>query len=554
MTAGLVSAVLLALLVALAIPAVLPDVLPGVRGALPWFPGRAACAATTVEVVAPPSVRAVVDIVVAPLQGRQLDDGTCVDVRVRAQEPAETVTSSDVLPPAQAPQVWISDSTIWSAQLTRWKTQQVGSLGTSPVVLTSSASAVQRLGWIGQPPGWAQAMDGTHPLATGALPSNAAAELAMVALWQSAGKGLLAQQAVAAAVLAAGRTRTIDGQTPIQVASSNAANAPLIVSSELDMISSNRDAPAANLAAVYPREGTPFLDFPVLRVSPQLQDQAHSAATDVVVTALSSDDARIAARTAGLRDAVGGAIAAAGHPIAGVAAASAVKRLAAPTTAELTGFLKQLAVVAAPSRILAVVDVSLSMRTIVPGSGLSRVELAGRAATAAGELLTDASSAGLWVFAVKMDGDKPYRELAPVAPLGSPDGSGTHRDSLNARLGALADQMTGGGTGLYESALAAIRAQRATFDPRSVNTVVLFTDGTNENSPRISLNQLVESLTLDAAAAPDRPVGLVAIGMGPTADLVSLRAMAAPTGGAAYRADTPAQLQRVLYDALARRG
>jgi Ca-activated chloride channel family protein len=554
MTAGLVSAVLIALLALLAVPAVLPGVLPGVRGALPWFPARTACRPTTVEVVAPPSVQAVVDAVVAPLQGRVLDDGSCVEVRVRAQEPAETVISSDVLPPAQAPQVWISDSTLWSAQLTRWKTQQVGSLGISPVVLTSSANAVQRLGWTGRPPSWTQAMDGTHALATDPLDASADAELAMVALWQSAGKGLIAERAVAAAVLAAGRTRTIEGQTPLEVASANAADAPLIASSELKMINANRDAPAANLVAVYPREGAPFLDFPVLRVSPQLQDQAHSAATDVVVTALTSDDARIAARAAGLRDATGGALTGAGHSIAGVAGGTAVKRLASPSTAELIGFLKRLAVVAAPSRILAVVDVSLSMRTVVPGTGLSRMELAGRAATAAGELLTDASSAGLWVFALKMDADKPYRELTPVAPLGSADGSATHRDTVNARLATLGAQLTGGGTGLYETALAAIRAQRATFDPRSVNTVVLFTDGTNENDARINLNQLVESLSLDAAAAPDRPVRLVAIGMGPTADLASLRVMAAPTGGAAYRADTPAQLRRVLFDALARRG
>jgi hypothetical protein len=172
MTAGLVSAVLVALLAALAIPAALPGVLPGVRGVLPWFPARAACASTTVEVVAPPSVQALVNTVIAPVQGHLLDDGTCLEVRVRAQEPAETVTSSDVLPPAQAPQVWISDSTLWSALLTRWKTQQVGSLGTSPVVLVSSASAVTRLGWASRPPSWIQAMDGTHPLATGALDAD----------------------------------------------------------------------------------------------------------------------------------------------------------------------------------------------------------------------------------------------------------------------------------------------------------------------------------------------------------------------------------------------
>jgi hypothetical protein len=33
----------------------------------------------------------------------------------------------------------------------------------------------------------------------------------------------------------------------------------------------------------------------------------------------------------------------------------------------------------------------------------------------------------------------------------------------------------------------------------------------------------------------------------------SLRTMVTPTHGSAYRADTPAQLRQVLYDAMARR-
>jgi hypothetical protein len=48
-------------------------------------------------------------------------------------------------------------------------------------------------------------------------------------------------------------------------------------------------------------------------------------------------------------------------------------------------------------------------------------------------------------------------------------------------------------------------------------------------------------------------VRLVGIGLGAAANLEALRTMVAPTGGAAYRADSPAALQKVLFDALARR-
>ena len=559
--AALLALTLAAVLGAAATPAVLPGVLPGVRGMLPWFPAGADCPAVAVELVAVPSVQHLVEAAVAPVQGRGLADGGCLQVRVRGQEPAETVASSEVIPPAQAPQLWVGDSSLWTTRVTAWKTQQAGSLGTSPVVLISSVTAVQRLGWAAHPPSWTEALDGTHQLATPALAGSAASQLALLALWQSAGKGSTADRAVAAAVLAAGRTRPVDGQTPIEVAAGNAPNAALIPTSELDLVGANRDAPAPNLVAVYPREGSPLLDYPVLRVSPQLQTPARSAAVDVVLTALAGPAARAAAAAAGMRGAggarqVGGTGgtpgSTAGQALPGVGAA-ALKLLPTPSAADLTGFLRRLAGLAAPSRILAVIDVSVSMRSTVAGTGLSRVELAGKAATAAGELLTDSSSVGLWAFALNLDGAKPYRELVPVRPLGEQEGSSTHRQTIYTELARLDSRITGGGTGLYETALAAVRAQRASFDPRAVNTVVLFTDGSNENDSRVSLDQLVQALTLDAAAAPGRPVRLVGIGLGAAANLEALRTMVAPTGGAAYRADSPAALQKVLFDALARR-
>ena len=91
--------------------------------------------------ISAPSVSAVVNRLVTPLQGRRLPDGSCLQVTERGQEPAGTVNSGALLPPDQAPQVWVSDSTLWGARLTGWKTEQVGSLGTSAVVLAARAAA-----------------------------------------------------------------------------------------------------------------------------------------------------------------------------------------------------------------------------------------------------------------------------------------------------------------------------------------------------------------------------------------------------------------------------
>jgi hypothetical protein len=94
---------------------------------------------------------------------------------------------------------------------------------------------------------------------------------------------------------------------------------------------------------------------------------------------------------------------------------------------------------------------------------------------------------------------------------------------------------------------------RATYDPRAVNSVVLFTDGTNENDPSLTLSALAKELKADAAANPQQPIVLVAIGLGPSADMAALRTIAEASGGGAYQAQTPQELQTVLLDALNRR-
>jgi Mg-chelatase subunit ChlD len=109
------------------------------------------------------------------------------------------------------------------------------------------------------------------------------------------------------------------------------------------------------------------------------------------------------------------------------------------------------------------------------------------------------------------------------------------------------------GTALYATVRAAMRQARASYDPDAVNSVVLFTDGRNEKDRSVSLSQVVRELRADATANPTRPISLIAIGMGPDADMPVLRAIAQASGGRAYRADTASQMQLVMFDALASR-
>ena len=98
-----------------------------------------------------------------------------------------------------------------------------------------------------------------------------------------------------------------------------------------------------------------------------------------------------------------------------------------------------------------------------------------------------------------------------------------------------------------------MRASRAAYDPTSVNSVVLITDGEDDDdSAGIELQPLLDTLRAEADA--NRPVKVVAIALGPDADLDALQQIADATGGAAYQAIDPKDLQGVLFDAIRRRG
>jgi hypothetical protein len=217
---------------------------------------------------------------------------------------------------------------------------------------------------------------------------------------------------------------------------------------------------------------------------------------------------------------------------------------------DVAGLFARLSSLAAPSRLLAVFDVSTSMRSPV-GRG-TRVTLARDAAKSALTLFPDTSAIGLWVFARKMQGADDWKQLLPTKALDAAVDGKTQRDALRQQLDSLPGRLSPGGTGLYDTTLAAVRAARADYDPRSVSSVVIITDGKDEDDGSIGLAPLAAKLK--AEVDPTRPVKVIGIGLGPDADLSALKKIAEATGGSAYSALDPKDLQTVLFDALRKRG
>lgn len=108
--------------------------------------------------------------------------------------------------------------------------------------------------------------------------------------------------------------------------------------------------------------------------------------------------------------------------------------------------------------------------------------------------------------------------------------------------------LTDGGTGLYDTALAAYKEALRSYRPHYSNAVVLLTDGQNEDPGSISLRALLAQLK--QLRDPDRPVRLVGIAISGDADLAALKEMSHATGGEAYLAAQPQDVLEVFAKAV----
>jgi hypothetical protein len=180
--------------------------------------------------------------------------------------------------------------------------------------------------------------------------------------------------------------------------------------------------------------------------------------------------------------------------------------------------------------VLVAVDISGSMRALVPGTAEPRIALVRRGVTALAQLLPDDARLALWEFGTHLDGDRDYRVLRADGDLG-----GDGRAAVGGAITALTPTDTG--TGLHDTILAAYRSAQSAYREGTPSHVVVFTDGRNEaDNPTLSLAQLREALT--AAADPRRPVNLAVITFGADPEAEALQGALEPVQGYVDRLTT----------------
>lgn len=504
----------------------------------------AGCTANTVQLVVSPSAHEAVSAAVSSLQGAEVGDGTCLKVQVTAQDPAETTAESTVLPASRAPQVWVPDSTLWSRYETRWSLRSAGVVATSPLVLATSRAVADRNGWLTDPPTWTEALDGTYPVAA-FDGGDMAVTLTLLAMWGDDLDDATARHDLREAVL------TGSGGGDVEVAfergRAGAPDAPLVLTSEQQVIARRAASTSSDLVAVYPQGASPALRFPVYRVAPEAYGEATAAAVDLVVGRLVSAKALQVLRDQGLRSPSGRTPDAA--PAAQSVVQSQVDLLDLPRGAVLEQRLTHVEALRGGTRALAVLDVSDGMDKDLGATATTRMTQATQALRIAGGAMPDDAELGLWAFAGGLGEDAAdHQEVTGVSELGSADDEASHRTAL---YGAYAQLTQGVGTdrsALYSTVVDAYEHMTSTYATGAANRVVVLTAGRELDADGPDLDEALARIGEVADEGTPVPVRIVVLGAG--GDLRALDDLAGATGGSAVRVTDADQLQDAVTDAL----
>ncbi len=474
-----------------------------------------------------------------------LEDADACTVYSVATTPS-AVAADQIRRDATLADVWIPDSSVWVERVNQ--DPQAPSLtagptlATTPVVIAVPATLAETTGVSGPRP-WGEILGGPFLVQSGPPAESSLGLLLLHSAERALGATPEGEQLLGGEVIRMSRQSAPDEQLFAYAARDGEA-ADAVAATEQQVFRQRAENPAAPLTAVVPAEGVGALDYPWVPLPGPDQGVGMRGALAALEEWLTGPDGAAELQAAGFRGPDGGqAPAVPGIP-------PDLVTIPSPTAEAADALVTMWNTVQVDMRMLAVIDVSGSM--LEPVDGQTRIQLAAASAEAAMHVFPPTSQVGLWMFSTDHPGGTDWTELAPIAPLHVAEGAGTHRDALLAAAASLPSHtVEGGDTGLYDTVLAAYREVQANYEPGFVNSVVLLTDGVNEDDDSITLGQLLAEL--QAALDPSRPIPIITVGMGPGADEEVLNVISAQTGGRSYLARDPADIGTVFVDALTHR-
>jgi Ca-activated chloride channel homolog len=561
------------------------------------------------HVVASPDQAGVITQAAAEYERRRpAVEDRCVDVQVRGTDSVEAAaalsTGWDESTQGARPDVWVPASSTWALQvaLRQQASKQAvliplefPKVATTPMVMAMPKPMAQALGWprralsfgdllgaVRNPQGWgalghpewgAFKLGKTDPnLSTPGLEALIGAVFAATGQTTELSVETLVEQEdqLRQVILGLERAPGQDADTPATFLANlqqadQAGQALGFVSavpldeksvwdynrgnaSGLEEITGGRDKPKVPLVAVYPQEGTLEADHPWVVLRAPWVDEAKRQAAAGFLDYLRSEPIQARFQEAGFRTSEG-------RPGPQLSEANGLlpdqpsRVLAPPAAKVVAAALESWNAARKRSNVLAVYDVSGSMKEEVPGTGgKTKIDIVKTAAGQALALFAPETNLGTWLFSSNLAGTRDWVESVPIGPTNArlPNGK-SRRQVLTEALARL--QATDGDTGLYDTTLAAFRTLQHSYAPQRINIVVLLTDGINDD-PTGGIDKAELLRRLKAEQQKDRPVRIITIAYGANADARSLKQIADVTGGLAYVSRDPRDILRVFTDAI----
>ncbi|WP_405056552.1 substrate-binding and VWA domain-containing protein [Kribbella sp. NBC_01505] len=432
------------------------------------------------------------------------------------------------------PDLWIPDSSLWISQADDGESVPsiaVPSIASSPMVLVGKNTN------FADTSSWLRAFAGARPALLDPLGTSPGA-LSLLAIQAERQKTSTPDTAVNGVIVPLAQTlgSMAKPYTDVNALFGRAAqdgSTVIVPASEQAFVKYQEEHPEGGLKAIMPATGTLSLDYPIV-VTAKADTTKVSEAGKALGAEMLEDAASQSREQAGFRDQLLG-------QLSGGRGVGEVDQLPKPNGDTIERTLGNWSRLSLSTHSLAVIDVSGSMSEMV--NGKTRMQLTIEAATEGLKLFPDTASLGLWTFSSNIgNAGADYNKLVPIKPL-----SAKQRQTIGNAL-KVQKPIPNGGTGLYETAIAAVRAVRADYDATAINSILLFTDGKNDDKGSADLDATVRNL--QSITDPDRPVRIIALGMGPDANPDELRRLAQATGGQSYVAKDPGDLRQVFIDAL----
>lgn len=472
-------------------------------------------------------------------------DEPCIDVQITTGS-VKDVVALLADPNAELPEIWIPDSPTWKGQLTAagWTGTEIATvLAQTPVGLIGGPAAKA-------PGSWSAAL-GDGSLAMADPSAEGASALALLAPYAEMKQTGETPQSIEEKTVPVAQTygerAVAGGFTETDLSTISASSTQLVPATENAYLAARRGNDQIHMVA--PATGVPMLQYPLIDVNRGSMDVLASggdlsARVGRAMTRWFTSSAGVAAiEAAELRGPDGAPL----PNGIGLGDTKVLEKVAQKTTDDT---LRRWRVLSVPSSILAVVDLSGSMKTAIGDT--TRIQLAVQASHVALDAFPAQARIGIWGFSKNRgEGGVSYEEYATLDRLDADAGdAGTHGDVVRSEAGKLVGRARGG-TGVLDTTLAAYKYAQEKWDPAWFNSVVIFTDGASDDSSSLSLESLVNQLK--SIRDPAKPVKVIIIGISEDADTGELEQIAAATGGQNYLVNDPNEILGVLASALLNR-